>query len=907
MLEVRTRLAGTDLDYYALSRLPRVGLSDPGRLPMTVKILLEMLLRNEDAPSELIQSLALWPGMPVSGPEIPFQPARVLLHDYTGIPAVVDLAAMRTAMQRAGKDPRRINPRIPAHLVIDHSAQVNRFGSELAFRENLEQEYERNRERFALLRWAQQSFDNFTLVPPGMGICHQINLEYLSRCVQVQQTRGRALAIPDTLIGTDSHTTMVNGLGVLGWGVGGIEAEACLLGQPLYIPSPIVVGVHFRNALPPGTTATDLVLTLTQLLRQHGVVNRFIEFCGDGLSSLSVADRATLANMCPEYGATAAFFPIDEQTLRYLEISNRDAALMQLVERYCKEQGLFRTDGAPLPLFTELVELDLATVEPSLAGPRRPQDRVALPNVWESFANVFQPGAKEANTDDATRIKGEGHSSQQAKMSTEKSELGTLAVKPETDVRDGAVVISAITSCTNTSNPSVMVAAGLLAKKAVEAGLVVPSYVKTSLAPGSRVVTDYLRQAGLLPYLEQLGFYLVGYGCTTCIGGSGPLASPELEATIQREHLNVAAVLSGNRNFEARIHPLVRAAYLASPPLVVAYALAGTVQRDLTTEPIGYARDGQPVFLRDLWPSPAEVEHIVQRAIRRDMFGREYATIYQGDEQWQQVEISAGATYTWEPDSTYVREPPFFTHLSSEPLPLQDISGARVLVSLGDSITTDHITPAGNIPVESPAGRYLIEHGVERRDFNTYGTRRSNYEMLARSTWANIRLRNELANGKEGYWTTHQPSGEVMTIFDAAQRYRAEEVPLIALAGKEYGSGSSRDSAVKGPFLLGVKAVIAESYERIHRSNLVSMGILPLQYLPGESRESLGLSGREEFSVRGIAAGLVPGQRLDVEAREPEGIKRFQVLARVDNTAEAAYLHHGGVLQMVLRQMLKSD
>ncbi len=906
MREVRTRLAGTDLDYYALSALPRVGLSDPGRLPMTVKILVEMLLRHEDVSAELIQRLAEWSGGPASGLEIPFYPVRVLLHDYTGIPAVVDLAAMRTAMQRAGKDPRRINPLIPAHLVIDHSAQVNRFGDVRAFRENLEQEYERNRERYALLRWAQQSFENFTLVPPGMGICHQINLEYLSRCVQVQQSEGRGLAVPDTLAGTDSHTTMVNGLGVLGWGVGGIEAEACLLGQPLYIPSPIVVGIHFRNTLPPGTTATDLVLTLTQLLRQQGVVNKFIEFCGDGLSSLSVADRATLANMCPEYGATAAFFPVDEQTLRYLEMSNRDAALIHLVERYCKEQGLFRTDGAPLPIFSELVELDLATVEPSLAGPKRPQDRVSLPNVWESFTSVFQPEAKEANMHDATHFKGEDHSSRTAMMSRGKSGPLTLTVKPETGVRDGSVAIAAITSCTNTSNPSVMVAAGLLAKKAVEAGLAVPAYVKTSLAPGSRVVTDYLRQAGLLPYLEQLGFYLVGYGCMTCIGGSGPLASPEVETNIQLQHLNVVAVLSGNRNFEARIHPLVRAAYLASPPLVVAYALAGTVRRDLTIEPIGYARDGQPIFLRDLWPSPAEVEDVAQTAIRKDMFGREYATIYQGDEQWQELEVPASATYTWEPDSTYIREPPFFTHLAPEPEPLQDISGARVLVALGDSITTDHITPAGSIPVESPSGRYLIEHGVERQEFNTYGTRRGNYEMLARSTWANIRLRNELASGKEGYWTTHQPSGEVMTIFEAAQRYRAEGVPLIALAGKEYGSGSSRDSAVKGPWLLGVKAVIAESYERIHRSNLVSMGILPLQYLPGEGRESLGLSGKEKFSVRGIAAGLVPEQRLEVEARGLEGIKRFTVLARVDNTTEVAYLHHGGVLQMVLRQMITS-
>ena len=906
MLELRTRLEGTDLDYYALSRLPEVGMSDPSRLPMTIKILLEMLLRDEDTPSESIQCLAQWSGKPASGLEIPFKPARVLLHDYTGIPAIVDLAALRAAMQRAGKDPMRINPLIPAHLVIDHSVQVNHFGSKLAYQGNLDDEYERNRERYTLLRWAQQSFDNFTLVPPGMGICHQVNLEYLSRCVQVQQTKGRALALPDTLVGTDSHTTMVNGLGVLGWGVGGIEAEACLLGQPMNIPSPVVVGVCFHHTLPPGVTATDLVLTLTQVLRKHGVVNKFVEFCGDGLSSLSVTDRATISNMCPEYGATAAFFPVDEQTLQYLEISNRDAEHIQLVEHYCKEQGLFRRDGMPLPLFSELVELDLSTVEPSLAGPKRPQDRVSLSRVWESFVTVFPQGEEERETGDSAFLKGEGSRIDEATHTAESTPIA-FAVTPKTGVRDGSVVIAAITSCTNTSNPSVMVAAGLLAKKAVEAGLTVPSTVKTSLAPGSRIVTDYLRQAGLLPYLEQLGFYLVGYGCTTCIGGSGPLASPELEAEVQREHLNVTAVLSGNRNFEARVHPLVRAAYLASPPLVVAYALAGTIRRDLTSEPIGHASDGHPIFLKDLWPSSAEVEHIVQTAIHKDMFAREYAQIYRGDSQWQQMEEATSSTYTWVPDSTYVREPPFFAHLSSEPLPPQDIIGARVLVSLGDSITTDHITPAGNIPVESPAGRYLIEHGIQKQDFNTYGTRRGNYEVLARSTWANIRLRNELANGKEGYWTTHQPSGELMNIFDAAERYRAEGASLIALAGKEYGSGSSRDTAAKGPFLLGIKAVIAESYERIHRSNLVSMGILPLQYLPSETCQSLGLTGREEFSLRGIAAGVAPGQLLEVEARGAEGVKRFAVLVRIDNTTEVAYLRHSGVLQMVLRQMLKTD
>jgi aconitate hydratase len=893
--ERRIHLNGTDLDYYALSDLSKVGLGDPGSLPMTVKILLEMLLRDESVTSEVIKSLVQWTGKPpVSALEIPFRPARVLLHDYTGTPAMVDLAAMRAALARAGKDPRLVNPSVPAVLVIDHSVPVHAFGSALAYHENIAYEYEHNRERYTFLRWAQQTFDNFTVIPPGRGILHQINLEYLSQCVQVKQTGGRPIVISDTLVGTDSHTTMINGIGVLGWGVGGIEAEACMLGQPMSLPYPVVIGIRFHNALRSGVTATDLVLTLTHLLRQHGVVNKFVEFCGDGLSSLSVTDRATLANMCPEYGATSALFPVDQQTLRYLEESNRDRELVQLVERYYKEQGLFRTDGAPLPTFSELLELDLSTVEPSLAGPKRPQDRVPLSRVWESFALAFHAEEKEPQADELTH-------------SEEESAPLARAAKPNTCVEDGSVVVAAITSCTNTSNPSVMVAAGLLAKKAVEAGLAVPSYVKTSLAPGSRVVTDYLRQAGLLPYLEQLGFYLVGYGCTTCIGNSGPLASPELEAEIQQKRLTVAAVLSGNRNFEAHVHPLVRAAYLASPPLVVAYALAGTIRKDLTTEPIGYASNGQPLFLRDLWPSPAEVERIVQTAIHKDLFAREYTEIYQGDSQWQLMKAPSGATYTWSPDSTYIREPPFFADLTSEPQPLQDIIGARALVSLGDSITTDHVTPAGNIPVESPAGRYLIEHGVQRRDFNTYGTRRGNYEVVARSTWANIRLRNDLAHGKEGSWTTHQPDGDLMTIFEAAERYQAEGVPLIALAGKEYGTGSSRDSAAKGPMLLGVKAIIAESYERIHRSNLVSMGILPLQYLPGENRQTLGLSGTEEFSLQGIAAGLVPGQLLEVEARGDERVKRFTVLARVDNTTETAYLRHGGVLQMILRQMLAQE
>ena len=904
MQEVRTRLAGTELDYYALARLVGLGLGNPDRLPVTVKILLEMLLRDTCVPLDVIGGLAHWRGAPAPvALEIPFRPTRVLLHDYTGTPALVDLAAMRAAMARAGKDPRRINPVIPTVLVIDHSVQVAAFGSDRAYQHNIADEYAHNGERYAFLRWAQQAFDNFTLVPPGMGICHQINLEYLSRCVQIAPTDGRPVVMPDTLIGTDSHTPMVNGIGVLGWGVGGMEAEACMLGEPLDLSSPVVVGVRLHNALPPGVTATDLVLTVTHLLRQHGVVNKFVEFCGDGLSGLSVADRATLANMCPEYGATAALFPVDHLTLRYLEVSNRDPELIKLVERYCKEQGLFRADGAPMPTFSELVELDLATVEPSLAGPKRPQDRVPLSRVWSSFSAAFPRLEGEQSQPSDTGVRPDEQSGIATPAAV--AVAGAEAHGPGERLRDGSVVIAAITSCTNTSNPSVMVAAGLLAKNAVEVGLTVPPYVKTSLAPGSRVVTDYLRRAGLLPYLEQLGFHVVAYGCTTCIGSSGPLASPDVEAVVERERLAVAAVLSGNRNFEARIHPLVRANYLASPPLVVAYALAGTVRTDLTTQPVGYARDGRPVFLRDLWPSPAEVERIVQTAVHREMFAGEYASIYQGDDRWRRMEAPSGATFLWEPDSTYVREPPFFAGLALEPPPPRDIVGARALVCLSDSITTDHVTPAGQIPVESPAGRYLIEHGVPRQDFNTYGTRRGNCEVVARSTWANVRLRNALAEGKEGFWTTHQPSGDLMPIYAAAERYRAEGVPLLALAGKEYGTGSSRDSAAKGPWLIGVRAVIAESYERIHRANLVSMGIVPLQYLPGENRQTLGLSGTEEFSVRGIATGLAPGQRLDVEARgEDGGVTRFSVLARVDNTTEVAYLQHGGVLQMILRDRL---
>jgi aconitate hydratase len=891
MNEARTRLEGTDLEYYRLDRVRDLG-GDPAQLPMTIKVLLEMLLRDADAgrvDDASVAALAAWPKPPPEGTELPYTPARVLLQDFTGVPAVVDLAAMRTAMEQRGGNPTRVDPQVPVDLVIDHSVQVDAFGNVRAYHTNIEHEYDRNGERYALLRWAQQAFNNFTVVPPGMGICHQVNLEHLARVVQVREVDGKKIAIPDTLVGTDSHTTMVNGLGVLGWGVGGIEAEASMLGQPMYLPPPIVVGVRFEGRLPAGSTATDLVLTLTEMLRKHGVVGKFVEFCGDGLSSLTVADRATLSNMCPEYGATSALFPVDSQTLRYLKTTGRPDELLQLVETYCRAQGLFREDGMPIPAFSELLELDLSKVEPSIAGPRRPQDRVALANSWQSFHDAFPM----ANADDSQlgRFEDEGGGT-------------AVAERVLTGIRNGAVVIAAITSCTNTSNPSVMVAAGLLAKKANERGLEVPPYVKTSLAPGSRVVTDYLNQAGLMAELEKLGFFLVGYGCTTCIGNSGPLASPEIEAEVQERDMSVCAVLSGNRNFEARIHPLVRASYLASPPLVVAFALAGTIHRDLTTEPVGYDREGRPVMLSELWPAAEEVERVITESVRQEFFTREYDKIYDGDEYWQRMQAPTGAAYAWDANSAYVQNPPYFEGMEPEPAPLRDVEGARVLVMLGDSVTTDHISPAGSIAVASPAGQYLREHGVEREDFNSYGARRGNHEVMVRGTFANIRLRNELAQGKEGWWTRHQPSGDEMTIFDASRRYAEEGVPLVVVAGKEYGSGSSRDWAAKGPNLQGVKAVIAESFERIHRSNLVGMGILPLVFKDGATRQSLGLTGAEEFTIRGIDK-LQPAQELEVEARGAEGEpKRFRCLARIDNPTELEYLQHGGVLPYVLRQLM---
>jgi aconitate hydratase len=867
---------------------------------MTIKILLEGLLREHAGgvvDEESVKALARWPEPPPGSAELPYRPARVLLQDFTGVPAVVDLAAMRSALERASLDPSRIDPLVPADLVIDHSVQVDAFGSRVAYKENIEREYERNGERYALLRWAQQAFHNFTVVPPGMGICHQVNLERLSKVVQVREDAEGKVAIPDTLVGTDSHTTMVNGLSVLGWGVGGIEAEAALLGQPMYLPTPVVVGVRFTGALRAGATATDLVLTLTEMLRKHGVVNKFVEFCGSGLSSLSVPDRATLSNMCPEYGATSALFPTDEQTLRYLEMTGRDRQLIELVRQYTKAQGLFRTDESATPRFSEMLQLDLASVEPSVAGPKRPQDRVPLPRVWQSFKEVFEPD-EEPNHEALERFDGEGGI---ASVLDRAQQAVAVLTKPAVKVRDGSVVIAAITSCTNTSNPSVMVGAGLLAKHAVERGLKVAPSVKTSLAPGSRVVTDYLKTAGLLTYLEQLGFFLVGYGCTTCIGNSGPLANEEVESAVEKDKLSVVAVLSGNRNFEGRIHPLVKASYLASPPLVVAFALAGDIRRDLSKEAIGKDKDGKDVYLMDLWPSPEEVEAAVTKSVKVDMFTREYSQIFEGDEHWQKMQAPTGPTYHWDPESTYVREPPYFEDLSPEPETMPDIVDARALVVLGDSVTTDHISPAGSIPSSSPAGKYLIEHGVQWRDFNSYGARRGNHEVMMRGTFANIRLRNQLVS-KEGYWTVHLPDGEEMTIYDASLRYQKENIPLVVLAGKEYGSGSSRDWAAKGPLLLGVRAVIAESFERIHRSNLVGMGVLPLEYESGKSAKSLGLTGRETYTIRGLSQGLKPHQKLEVEAKGDKGVIRFSAICRLDNLTDVEYLRHGGILPMVLRQ-----
>ncbi|MFN2465134.1 MAG: aconitate hydratase AcnA [Candidatus Dormibacteria bacterium] len=900
MFDTLTSLGDTGLSYHSLARLASAGLPDVSRLPMTVKILLEGLLRagaSGGAAERDIKALAAWPAPWPDGAQLPYRPSRVLLQDFTGVPAVVDLAAMRSAMERAGLDPSLIDPLAPADLVIDHSVQVDRFGSTDSYHLNIEKEYERNSERYALLRWAQGAFNNFTVVPPGMGICHQVNLERLARVVQVRDVDGRQVALPDTLVGTDSHTTMVNGLGVLGWGVGGIEAEAALLGQPIFLGSPVVVGVQFRGALRPGATATDLVLTLTQMLRQHGVVNKFVEFCGPGLSTLSVADRATMSNMCPEYGATAAYFPVDHQTLRYLDMTGRESEHIAMVERYCREQGLFRTEDSPTPQFSETLELDLTTVEPSVAGPKRPQDRVPLDSVRQSF---YLGSAQPVRTKPGELGRFETEGGQPDDMTAHTRVQGQV----DEPIGDGAVVIAAITSCTNTSNPSVMVAAGLVARKAAERGLTVPSYVKTSLAPGSRVVTDYLQRADLLKDLEKLGFFTDGYGCTTCIGNSGPLATEEVEASVKNHNLNVAAVLSGNRNFEGRIHPLVRSSYLASPPLVVAFALAGTVDIDLTSEPLGRDADGRQVMLSDIWPTNEEVGELVEECVKREMFEQEYARIFAGDGYWQRMELPTGPSYRWDPESTYVREPPYFKEESAIQGPA-NISDARVLVMVGDSVTTDHISPAGSIPIDSPAGRHLVEKGVGWTDFNSYGARRGNHEVMVRGTFANIRLKNLLAGGKEGYWTVVLPEGSPATIYDAAMEYAEKNVPLIVLAGKEYGSGSSRDWAAKGPKLLGVRAVIAETFERIHRSNLVQMGILPLEYEAGQSAATLELDGHERYDITGLEDGLHAKMKVKVRAVHPDGeVTEFQVNVRVDNEDEVGYVRNGGILPMVLRRIM---
>jgi aconitate hydratase len=869
--------------YFSLERLEAANLGPVSSLPVTIKILLESVLRNLDGKriqEQDVVALARWGSTDTQGVEIPFMPARVLLQDFTGVPALVDLAAMRSAMHRLGKDPSRVEPLIPAELVIDHSVQVDYFGTKEALAENLRLEFSRNLERYQFLKWGQGAFKAFKVIPPGVGIVHQVNLEYLARGVFLHQ----GIAYPDSLVGTDSHTTMINGLGVLGWGVGGIEAEAAMLGQPLYMLPPQVIGVELTGTLPEGATATDLVLVVTEMLRKHGVVGKFVEFFGPGLSTISVPDRATVANMAPEYGATVGFFPLDQAALEYLRATGRSASQLELIEAYCKAQGLFRTDATPPPRFTEVLHLDLDTVEPSLAGPRRPQDRVSLKALKSAFRQSLMRPVKEGGfslTEEAAQVK--------------------VSLDGKAELTHGSVVIAAITSCTNTSNPSVMLGAGILAKKAVERGLKVPPYVKTSLAPGSQVVTEYLKETGLLEFLESLGFYLVGYGCTTCIGNSGPLPEKVARA-ISSANLIAAAVLSGNRNFEGRVHPLTRANYLASPPLVVAYALAGTVDIDLSREPLGLDANGRPVYLAELWPTREELETVLKSAFDADKFRRIYAELEQRNPEWNALQVPASLLYDWPPESTYIKEPPFFQHLQPEPEPIRPIEQARVLVWLGDSVTTDHISPAGEIP-EGPAADYLRSKGVERKDFNTFGARRGNHEVMMRGTFANIRLKNLLVPGMEGGVTLHLPDGEKMWIFDAAKRYLEEGVPLIVLAGKDYGMGSSRDWAAKGPRLLGVRAVIAESFERIHRSNLVGMGILPLTFKPGEGVERLGLTGRERYTLP-VSDNLQPKGELEVTAEAEDGRRVvFTVDVGLYSAAELEYYRNGGILQTVLREI----
>jgi aconitate hydratase len=892
------RAGDRELRYHAL---PKLG-ERVARLPYSLRILLENLLRHEDGAvvtADDVRALVEWDPKAAPSREIAFTPARVLLQDFTGVPAIVDLAVMRDAMAELGGDPRKINPLQPVELVIDHSMQVDYFARPDALERNRELDYQRNGERYAFLRWGQRAFDNFKVVPPYTGIVHQVNLEHLARVVFDQD----GMAYPDTLVGTDSHTPMVNGLGVLGWGVGGIEAEAAMLGQPVSMLIPQVVGFRLDGALPEGATATDLVLTVTELLRKKGVVGKFVEFYGPGIAKLPLADRATIGNMSPEYGATCAIFPPDEETLRYLRFTGRPESRVRLVEAYMKAQGLFHTADAPEPVFTDTLALDLSTVVPSIAGPKRPQDRVPLTKSKAAFAEALptlrtgvKPRSQKQSADTGVGVWGE---------CTDANPDHVTTVDGDSRLGNGSVVIASITSCTNTSNPSVMLAAGLLARKATARGLRRKPWVKTSLAPGSKVVTEYLAASGLQPYLDELGFHLVGYGCATCIGNSGPLP-PEVSDAIAADGLVVCSVLSGNRNFEGRIHSEVRANYLMSPPLVVAYALAGRMDFDPYQEPLGTDGEGKPVFLRDIWPTRQEVEDVLRGALKDTMFSEQYASVYEGDERWKALPVPEGDRFAWDPRSTYVRKPTYFEGMSREaPKTVPDIRGARVLALLGDSVTTDHISPAGSIKADSPAGRYLREHGVEPRDFNSYGARRGNHEVMVRGTFANVRLRNRLAPGTEGGFTTHQPSGEGTTIFEAAERYRSEGVPLLVIAGKEYGSGSSRDWAAKGPFLQGIRAVVAESYERIHRSNLVGMGILPLQFRQGENADSLQLDGRETYDVEGLAENLAPGREVTVRARREDGSTvEFRALVRIDTPQEVLYYRHGGILHFVLRNLL---
>ncbi|WP_391529280.1 aconitate hydratase AcnA [Photorhabdus akhurstii] len=876
--------ASKQYDYYSLPLVAK-HLGDISRLPKSMKVLLENLLRNIDGNSVVdddLKAIVDWQNTGHADREIAYRPARVLMQDFTGVPAVVDLAAMREAVQRLGGDVEQVNPLSPVDLVIDHSVMVDKFGTEKAFEQNVQLEMERNHERYLFLRWGQKAFNRFRVVPPGTGICHQVNLEYLGKTVWHEMQNGRELAYPDTLVGTDSHTTMINGLGVLGWGVGGIEAEAAMLGQPVSMLIPDVVGFKLTGKLREGITATDLVLTVTQMLRKHGVVGKFVEFYGDGLADLPLADRATIANMSPEYGATCGFFPVDDITLSYMRLTGRTEQQIALVEAYCKVQGLWRNPGDE-PVFTSTLELDMSTVEASLAGPKRPQDRVALARVPQVFQSAV----------DLEMNKSQGQAaSAPVNQDNQKYEL-----------EEGAVVIAAITSCTNTSNPSVLMAAGLLAKKAVERGLKRQPWVKTSLAPGSKVVTDYLELAGLMPYLEKLGFNLVGYGCTTCIGNSGPL--PEsIETAIKQADLTVGAVLSGNRNFEGRIHPLIKTNWLASPPLVVAYALSGSMKKDLTKDPLGQDQQGNDIYLKDIWPDSKEIANAVDQ-IKADMFHKEYAEVFDGDETWQSLDVASSATYHFQPDSTYIRHPPFFSEMTAEPEAITDIHGANILAILGDSVTTDHISPAGNIKADSPAGRYLQKHGVEPKDFNSYGSRRGNHEVMMRGTFANIRIRNEMISGIEGGYTRHIPSQTQLAIYDAAMRYQEEKTPLAIIAGKEYGSGSSRDWAAKGTRLLGVRVVIAESFERIHRSNLIGMGVLPLEFPQGINRKTLNLRGDETIDIEGMN-NLKPGQIVPVKVTYAGGRKEtVNAQCRIDTRTELDYFHHGGILHYVIRHMLK--